>query len=89
MTTPAVIVVTPEALAELVRSAVSEALAEARQDSAPVLLDRNGIAKALGIGLSTVDKFRRENMPCLMVGESPRFLLDECLAWLRENRGTR
>lgn len=86
MTTPAVIVTTPEQLAALVRDAVSEALADARKDASPVLLDRNGIAKALGIGLSSVDRFRREGMPCVFVGESPRFLVEECLAWLRECR---
>jgi hypothetical protein len=86
---PSVIVVTPEQLAELVRAAVQSVLAEQREDAAPALLDRNGIARALGVGTSTVDRLRRDGLPCVFIGESPRFLSDECLAWLCMHRRTR
>lgn len=83
---PAVIVTTPEALAVLVRGAVSEALNEVRLDSAPLLLDRTAAARALGVGTSSVDRLRKAGMPCVWIGDAPRFLVDECLAWLREHR---
>ncbi len=74
---------TAEQLSELVKDAVASALAEASQDTAPLLLDRAGIARRLGIGTSTVDRLRREGMPCVFVGDSPRFMVDDCLAFLR------
>jgi hypothetical protein len=82
----AVVVVTPEQLAELVRDAVQSALAEQSQDSGPILLERAGLARALGVGLSSVDRLRREGMPCVFIGDSPRFLASECLTWLTEHR---
>ncbi len=48
-----------------------------------VVVDRRGIATALGVGLDTVDKLRREGMPTLMVIESPRFEVERVLEWLR------
>ncbi|HKO93007.1 MAG TPA: hypothetical protein VJU61_17750 [Polyangiaceae bacterium] len=83
---PAVIVTTPQALAALVRDAVGDALNEARQNAGPLLLDRTSVARVLGIGTSSVDRFRKAGMPCVWVGDTPRFIVDECLAWLRENR---
>lgn len=78
-----VVVVTPEQLAELVRGAVETALAEQRQEVAPVLLDRAGVAQRLGVGTTTVDRLRREGMPCVFIGDSPRFDLAECVDWIR------
>jgi hypothetical protein len=83
---PAVVVTTPEALAALVRDAVSEALNEARQNLGPLLLDRTNAARALGVGTTSIDRFRKAGMPCVWVGDAPRFIVDECLAWLREHR---
>lgn len=83
---PAVIVTTPQALAALVRNAVSEAMNDVRQDAVPLLLDRTSAARALGIGTSSIDRFRKAGMPCVWVGDAPRFIVDECLAWLREHR---
>ncbi|HEU4581705.1 MAG TPA: hypothetical protein VFS67_25795 [Polyangiaceae bacterium] len=70
-------------LRELVREVALEAVAEAAGSPRPALLDRNGLAQALGVGTSTVDRFRREGMPALWAGDSPRFELADCLAWLR------
>ncbi len=83
---PAIIVTTPEALAALVRKAVNEALAEIRHDVSPILLDRAGIAKALGVGTGSIHRFRKAGMPCVFVGDQPRFMVDECITWLREHR---
>lgn len=83
---PVVVVTTPQALAALVRDAVGEALSEARQSAGPLLLDRMNAARALGIGTSSIDRFRKAGMPCVWVGDAPRFLADECVAWLREHR---
>jgi hypothetical protein len=73
-------------LHELVAAAVREALAEREPRAAPALLDRRGIAAALGIGVDTVDRLRREGCPELTVGDAPRFELAAVLAWLRERR---
>lgn len=70
-------------LRELVRTAALQAVAEAVNAPQPALLDRSGIARALGVGTSSVDRFRREGMPCVHVGDSPRFEIEPCLAWLR------
>lgn len=86
MSTPTLIVATPEQLTELIREAVERALADQRQDVAPVLIDRNGVARALGISPSTVDRLRRDGLPCVLIGDSPRFLAAECVSWLLENR---
>jgi len=87
MSAMAVIVVTPEQLAELIRDAVGQAFAEQREDVGPVLLDRSGIARALGIGTSTVDRLRREGLPSVMIGDCPRFVLSSCVEWLRARAG--
>lgn len=70
-------------LRELVRDAALEAVADAACAPRPALLDRSGLAQALGVGTSTVDRFRREGCPVLWVGDSPRFEIEPCLAWLR------
>ena len=82
----AVIVTTPEALAALVREAVAEVMNETHQNAGPLLLDRTSAARALGIGTSSIDRFRKAGMPCVWVGDTPRFIVEECLAWLREHR---
>lgn len=72
-------------LADAVADRLLEQLAELTSAaSAPALLDRRGLAQSLGVGVDTVDRLRREGMPTLMVGDSPRFELDAVLAWLRE-----
>jgi hypothetical protein len=77
--------VTRAELRGLVRQAVLEATAAAAAAPAPALLDREGLAFELGCSSALVDKFRRRGMPCLRLGDSPRFELAECLAWLRKD----
>lgn len=70
-------------LRELVRSAVAEALAEERGAQKPALLDRDGLAAVLGCSSSLVDKLRRQGMPHVRLGDSPRFDVTAVLEWLR------
>jgi len=76
-------------LLELVRLAVSEVVTEAsRRPPASTLLDRVGIAKALSCSPGQVDKLRRGGMPCLYVGDSPRFEHAVCVEWLRREENS-
>jgi hypothetical protein len=80
------VVTTAEQLTALIHEAVQDALGEREGSQEPLLLERNGIARALGVGISTVDRLRKAGMPSICIGDSPRFLIQECLAWLQENR---
>jgi hypothetical protein len=51
-------------------------------DAGPVLLDREGLARALGCSAGMVDKLRKQGLPTRRVGDVPRFLLSDVLAWL-------
>lgn len=73
-------------MAELI-AAIREAVGESRGDAAPEprrLLDRSALAEALSCSPSLVGKLRREGMPCLYVGDSPRFVLADCLRWIAD-----
>lgn len=50
---------------------------------APALLDRGGLAKALGVSLASLDRLRADGLPELRLGDAPRFELAAVLAWLR------
>jgi hypothetical protein len=78
-----IIVLTPDQLCELVKRAVQDVLAEHQPEVVPALFDRAGIAQRLDIGISMVDRLRREGMPCIFIGDSPRFEVMACLEWLR------
>jgi hypothetical protein len=80
----AVVVMSPEELTALMKAAVSEALAEQREDCAPILLDRNGLAKAFRCSPSQIDRLRRLGLPFIRLGDVPRFELSRCLEWLHE-----
>lgn len=73
-------------LRELVRDVVLGAVADIVAPAPPALLDRTGVARALGVGTSSVDRFRSEGMPVVWIGDVPRFELDPCLDWLRQRR---
>jgi hypothetical protein len=77
------VVLRREALAELVRDAISEALTSTPAEALPALLDRNGLARMLSVGIGTVDRLRREGCPVMWLGDSPRFELAACIEWLR------
>ena len=87
MTAVRVVTVTEAELAALVRAAVSEALAEHEiGEQLPALFDRTALARKLGCSPSHVDTLRAEGMPTVWLGQTPRFELAPCLAWLRERR---
>jgi hypothetical protein len=85
----AVAVLTATQLATIVRNAVAEAFAERESAEAPVplLLDRDGIAAALGCSVSQVDKLRQRGMPNVWLGDSPRFEREACINWVRGQKG--
>jgi predicted DNA-binding transcriptional regulator AlpA len=73
-----------------VRDVVVEVLDEAidrlgpRPVVVPALLDREGLANALGVSLPTVDKLKRKkDFPNIRVMDAPRFDLAEVRAFLR------
>lgn len=72
-------------LRRLIRDAALDAVADL-VPAAPALLDRTGLARALGVGTSSVDRFRSEGMPSVWVGDMPRFELGPCLDWLRQRK---
>lgn len=83
--TPALVLLTREELSALVKEAVSEALVDLpSNEQGPLLLDRRGMARALGIGVDTLDKLRREGLPEILVGDAPRFDRESVLVWLKD-----
>lgn len=68
-------------IADLVMKQIEALLA--RPAPGPRLYDRNGLAEALQCSSSLVDKMRQRGMPCVRLGDSPRFDYDECYAWLK------
>jgi hypothetical protein len=68
-----------------VRAAVIEALDEARPaEPAPVLVDREGLAHALGCSLPTVDRLRKlDGFPEVKLGDVPRFAVGDVVAFLK------
>jgi hypothetical protein len=85
-TAHALVVVAPEALAELVTTAVATALEGAASSGPAPLLDRVGIGRALDVSVATVDRLVRQGMPCLLVAEARRFELPAVLQWLRARK---
>ena len=74
-------------LLDLLRRAIREELAEldlGRATTRSAVLDRNELAGALGISVSSLDRLRSERgFPELRIGEAPRFLLADVLTHLR------
>jgi len=78
------IILTAHEASEFIRESIREALIEqAPMEPLPALLDRNEIARQLSVATSTLDRLRREGLPCVMIGNSPRFELSACLEWIR------
>lgn len=76
------VVVRAVVLRAIVAAAVAEAMA-AHEPAGPRLLDRAGLAEALGCSLSSVARLVRDGCPCIRLGDSPRFELGEVVGWLR------
>ena len=81
--TARLVVLGADAVAALVADAVTDALERAAPGAGPQLLDRKGLARALGTSTSTVDRLVRTGIPCLLVCEARRFELAAVLEWLR------
>ena len=76
-------------IAELVHRAVEEALGALDEvRSAPALVDRQGLARALSVSTGTVDALRRQGCPELRLGDAPRFEVSAVVEWLRERGRT-
>jgi len=86
------VTLTTTELAELVRAAVAEALAEhATGDAArPELVGGVELARLLGVSRATVHRLRCRGMPAVRILDTYRFRVAECLAWLQssDERGT-
>jgi hypothetical protein len=77
----AIVMLSPDDLRALVTEAVAEALAVQ-----PALLDRTGLAKALSCSPSHVDNLRKSGLPTVYLGDAPRFVLNDVLAWVTRAR---
>jgi hypothetical protein len=79
---------TTEQLIAVVKSAVAEALAESTPAPAPtpLLLDCNGLARALGCSPSKIDNLRKKGLPTERFGDSPAFDLVTVREWVRQQK---
>ena len=78
--------VSPEELQAMISQSIADAF-EA-QAEAPALLTRDQAAQALQVSIATLGRLRSEGLPTVMVGDHPRFCLQDVLDWLsRRNSG--
>lgn len=86
----AVIVVSPEELARIVREAVREELAARAPEPASEWLDTAGASELIGVHRKTIAKLiRDEGLPVHRVGEKIlRFSRPAVTAWMLERRTT-
>jgi hypothetical protein len=81
----------PDYLEPLIQEVVTRVLAGVTQviaqhlpdANAPALLDRNGLARALGVSLTSLDRLKHVGMPTVRVLDSPRFDLADVVKWLK------
>jgi hypothetical protein len=64
-------------------SIVAQAVQETSAKPNPSALTTRQLQDAFSISEGTVKRLRREGMPHYFIGDSPRFMLDEVLMWLR------
>ncbi len=76
---------TTAALTALVSEAVQGALEAHRQ--APLLVDKQVLAKRLACSAAHVDNLRKRGLPVVMVGDAVRFEPAAVLEWLRGEQG--
>jgi excisionase family DNA binding protein len=83
-----VVLLTPDELEKLIKSAVESALAEQSPVQHPALLTKSRLATELGCSVKNIERLIRDKgLPVVRVGESPRFDLDEVRAWLGSKNG--
>lgn len=76
-----------EAFAESIAARVLEriaALMPSERPDTPKLLDRAGLAIALDVSVSSVDRLIAKGCPCIWVLDSRRFEFDSVMAWLKK-----
>lgn len=69
-------------LRALVADAVADVLAELAPSGAPELVDAPTLARRLSVSRSTVHRMRTAGMPAIRMGETFRFRVADCIAWL-------
>jgi len=80
------IVTTRTDLREIIRDAVSEAVA--RYERIPELLSTKELAARLDVSADTVRKWvSRDDCPCVRAGRALRFREDAVIAWLEDRGG--
>ncbi len=81
-----IVMLTTAQLRELMHETVLRALDEYRQGEQPekATLSGDELSRRIGVSRSKVHHLRHAGMPALKVGETYRFELKACLAWLRE-----
>ncbi len=81
-----IVMLTTAQLRALVTDAVIDALAEFRAGEQPekATLGGSELAKRIGVSRTKIHHLRHAGMPSLKVGDTYRFELKSCLAWLRE-----
>ncbi len=82
-----IVVLEADELRVIVGEALAEALASHEPAPAPALLDRSGLARALGCSVSTVARLAKEGCPRVMLADAPRYELGAVLAWLHKRDG--
>lgn len=86
--TPNIILVQPEQLEGLARRTAEHVLAEVAPQPAPEILDVSSACAVLLVSRTTLHRWRSMGLPTHMVGDTPRFLRSELIAWIAEHRGT-
>ncbi len=83
------IVLTPGQLQAFFRDELLPLLVESiqAQPEQPALLDKRRLAEALCISKSTIDRQVKRGLPYVRLGDSKRFDLAACVAWLRAQTG--
>lgn len=73
-------------LIELVREAIREELADLapRPEQGPALVDREGLARALGVSVASIDRARAAGLPEVRVCDAPRFSIVEAIEFFRK-----
>lgn len=74
---------TARQLEELVERAVRQALKSGSM--APVLVDKQDLARSLGCSSKHIDHLRQRGLPSVMLGKAVRFEPAKVVDWLREH----
>lgn len=71
-------------LQDLVSNAVQAALAKG--SAAPLLVDKQDLARQLSCSAAHIDNLRKRGLPTVNVGQGVRFELAKVLAWLKQQK---